>query len=448
MGRFLLLIACGLVAACEPVEPVSGADEPAHGELACRACHSGGVADIGLAAVPTAACTSSGCHATKIPATVELATARFEHRSHGSTEDLALGCAGCHTHTRGSEPLTASVDACALCHREAISGSNGEDCRTCHRNRSHEAETSQGARMTHASSAWTAGRCVRCHYDLAEPLPVVSTAACAACHEEPLAVTRAAIGADLHGWHAGKGCTACHEGQTHHIVAMSSAVVLNCADCHQGPHDLDLMHEPIGSETCNQCHGATHRAQQSFFLGLVADEDEAYPAPKFLDGLTCRSCHVPDGLAAERGPIGGSKVSCAGCHRPEYGVILDWWRGGAGQRVTSATNYWFEAREAMRRAGMPSGGQSLLLEAFAPIEYVREAGAAHNLVLAHELLEESVRRSEAVYDYLGLEAPAQPDLGRRPGRTTCSSCHYELGDTRFSEEMDEAFHRDVLGIRR
>lgn len=441
-------LACsgGAETAGEVESIVSGERTPAdpHGELTCAACHQGARADRGRAAVPRAACTASGCHEDAGPAWVELANARFGHRDHASNAAIRASCAGCHTHADETEPLHASVDACAVCHLSEVAGEEAQDCRLCHQQPQHVQQTSQGVPVPHSTLPWIETGCVRCHYDVAEPPVDVRTRLCADCHVDLTEVTRAGIGVDLHPVHSGNTCTACHEAETHHVRAMSSAVDLMCPDCHNREHAVTLADDWNVSATCSTCHRSTHAAQQRLLLGLLPGENgQASPSTKFLAGLTCRSCHLSPGVATATEPIRGQARACAGCHRDEYEAVLEWWLDGLVQRQAGADAYVADARAALGGFRQDTVHQ-LLDRADRLLQVVREAGGQHNLELSDGIFRRSVEMARTAYTLAGRSAPQPPEFGTEPHAGLCSFCHYRTDEPWDYARMSEPLHQDIL----
>lgn len=460
MGRLVLLIlpaafalaSAGCEAGESPATSRSGvtadAPEPAHADLACATCHRGNQAEMGEPAVPRSACTGSGCHTDGGPGELTVSTVTFEHRSHGGdSARVAMACAGCHSHDEGDEPISAGTDACTLCHSERLSGAEGGDCRYCHADPDFAGMTSQGVAVPHEGLPWIQGECVRCHYDVAEPSHQVRAATCASCHRDRGRITAAGIGEDLHPEHTGVGCTTCHITGDHRIVAMSSAVNLECADCHQVAHDVEVTASWPEPATCNACHQEAHRDQQKLVLGVLA-EMESVPSEKFLDGLTCRSCHVDTGGGIESpSPVVGQGISCTGCHQAEYATVLRWWERGLSQRSRMVGSYVDTAERALGSAA-PDSAQALLADARRMMELVSAGGGEHNLPLAHRIFTRAVDRAVEAYRVAGRGVPEAPELGRQPHMGLCSYCHYRIEDQqlRTLTSREEQFHRQALGV--
>jgi hypothetical protein len=202
----------------------------------------------------------------------------FPHRGHGQKGTVVTSCAGCHDHHSADEALHVEVGACALCHVAAMSGGKSANCKMCHDRPEHVALTSQSLPIPHGALPWVETGCVRCHYDVAEPLVHVSLDKCASCHADLATTTAAGIGADLHPTHAGLGCLSCHQEGAHRVRLMSSAVTLVCADCHTESHRLRLPEQFPDAGTCSTCHDTVHQAQQRLLLGLVDESGTAAPA--------------------------------------------------------------------------------------------------------------------------------------------------------------------------
>lgn len=434
----VMLAACG-----GPPRQEARAPGDPHGDVACSTCHSGALAQGQEATVPAESCTASGCHAEGGPRRVQLGSVEFLHRGHAGDSVVAMGCAGCHEHDQGSELLRADVDACSLCHLNQQSAGLAGECRTCHIQPTHVALASQGVEIPHQGLPWLEGGCIRCHFDVTEPPVEVALGRCAGCHADLDAAVAQGIGQDLHQNHTGVACTSCHEEGTHQIREMTSAVYLQCVDCHTEEHDVVLAADFPAPGTCNQCHQGVHQAQQRLMLGLVPGLSAPSPSEKFMDGLTCRSCHQAEGSALAATP--GAAAACVGCHRTEYATILRWWETGGQARLARAAPF---VEAGARRLASGEDSLSLALEeAREWVALVAEAGAVHNLPLAHRLLQEASDRVTAAYRARGVAMPPAPELGRQPRMGLCTYCHYRPDDPWLFEEMSGSFHRDVLGIR-
>ncbi len=442
MGRhtLLTLLPALLLFGCErPARPAAGPNP--HANLACTECHEGGLADGSMAAVPSKACTRSGCHSPDLPDKVTLATVTFTHRHHGRSGDVAIGCAGCHTHTSGSQPIPADGNTCGLCHQKELSAGRGSDCRFCHQSPDHTGMTSQGLAIPHQGLPWIEGGCLRCHYEVAKPVHNVSLERCRACHADVTIAAKAGIGEDLHPSHTGVACVACHEADSHRIEAMSSAVDMVCSDCHAQVHGITVKGGPLSSPSCDACHATAHRAQQRVLLGITPyGGGEAMPAPHFMDGLTCRSCHrAQDGGRA-------SAQACVACHQPQFARVLGWWTEGIRQRMGLVGRYLAGADSAVAGRGPRDPAVEAVTRARDQLDLIRRGGGVHNIPLTHQLFQDALAEATQAYRDVGREPPSPPSLGMVPRRGICSFCHYELPGPNFSESMPDAFHRRVLGI--
>jgi hypothetical protein len=464
MGRALLILAAAtLLAACRgeggAAVRVAGTDTlasagayrpAAHAALPCAACHTGALAGTRIAAVPRESCAAAGCHVEGGPTQVSTKTATFRHLDHARDGEVALSCAGCHTHSEGGQELQVSVDACALCHLGRLEGSEPSDCRTCHQQPQHVALTSQALPIPHSSLPWVETGCVRCHYDVAEPLTRVALARCSACHGRDTTLVVRGIARDLHPTHTAVTCTACHDGEAHRVRAMSSAVQLVCGDCHVRAHDLTLGEQWSHSATCTHCHETVHQPQQRLLLGMLPGE-AAVPSSKFIAGMTCRSCHMRSGPATASGAAGdairGQAQACAGCHRTEYGRVLAWWLAGTRARTRAVSAYVTRGARELGSTGSDSV-RALVASSLALIELVESAGGQHNLELSDRIFRQSVARVRAAYSLAGRAPPPAPSLGSPAHEGTCSFCHYSPDDPWDFRRMSAPFHRDALGVDR
>ena len=443
MGRRLLLSlgACGLLAGCQWLEPVEISDR-AHVGVECAECHTGARADRGLGASDVDGCTAAGCHSDGGPGRAELLTPGFAHRDHGGDSvSVATGCAGCHAHTAGGEPLTASMTSCSLCHISDAASGNAAECRLCHADPEHVALTTQGVAIPHRDVPRIDGGCIRCHYDVS-PVPVeVSVLSCGTCHQDTDAAVAEAGSRDPHPDHTGVACGSCHQDEPHEVRAISSAVALECGDCHARIHDVEPSPEWPGTATCNACHEAVHAPQQALFLGMVPGVAGSRPSDKFMDGLSCRSCHVASPAQDPEEALNGSADGCVGCHRSEYGEVLDWWIEGADRRLATvrrAVERGAQRLEASGAAGPRLDSAQIALRA------VEEGGPVHNLPLAHDLLVRAQRQVEQAYRDGGAAPPATTDLGSTPSMGLCTYCHYRTDDAWAFQEMSGEFHREAM----
>jgi len=395
--------------------------------------------------VPPDACTASGCHDRGIASVTMLASVPFDHRLHSRNGGVVAGCAGCHVHRSGTDPLEAGPGTCGLCHAAELTGDRAEGCRVCHAAPSHVGMTSQGVAVPHEGLPWIEGGCLRCHYQVARPVQHVDLGRCANCHEDVAAAASSGVGEDLHPAHLGSACVACHEEDEHRIEAMSSAVDLVCTHCHVEEHRLELTSSRVAIRTCVDCHRDTHRDPQRLLLGIVPLGTAAAPSDHFMDGLTCRSCHAdatPGGRA-----LGASGRACATCHRSEYATILDWWEEGVRERVALVDRYLAESDRATATLPQDAPGRAAVVRAEALVDLVRRAGGAHNLALTHRMLEDALREASEGERLAGGVPAETPSLGRAPRQGLCSYCHYRLDGPGLSERMDDAFHREVMGER-
>jgi hypothetical protein len=418
----------------------TGTTDP-HASLACAQCHEGGLADHREPAVPSRACTASGCHSDDVVVTVRLATVTFNHQRHVSDSTVAIGCAGCHAHQAGGQPLTAGAETCGLCHAKELSQARGDDCRLCHSDPNWVGMTSQGVPIPHQDLPWIEGGCLRCHYEVTHPVHEVSLTRCAACHQNVDAATRQGIGEDIHPSHTGVPCASCHEADNHRIEAMSSAVDLRCASCHAGVHGTEAAQASVDPSTCNTCHEGVHQDPQRMLLGLLPDSVAATPSNHFMNGLTCRSCHRPD---TGTGNVATSQA-CVDCHRPEYATVLKWWQQGVAERMRIVDSYVAgAARATAGRASTDSAAQAVA-RARSTLELLSAGGGEHNIPLAQRMFGDALRQAADAYRLAGKTAPPTPSMGRTPRPGLCTYCHYRLEELVISGQMNDAFHRSVVG---
>jgi hypothetical protein len=134
-----------------------------------------------------------------------------------------------------------------------------------------------------------------------------------------------------------------------------------------------------------------------------------------------------------------------GCHRPEYATVLRWWTQGTRERAVLVEGYVRGAEAALSHGGESDPARLAVARARQSLEAVSTAGSVHNITLSHTLLQEALAAAGEAYEAVGRRAPASPQLGRAPRQGICAYCHYGLQEPGFSDTMDDAFHREVLG---
>jgi hypothetical protein len=437
------------------------ADDP-HAEFTCSACHAltvlneaelarnrlfGADTEDPRIPAPEARCSNAGCHEDAGPREVTFNTVTFEHRNHGeepdSEMDVAPSCAGCHTHGGGNEPLTTSVDTCSLCHLGVQAEGTAAECQLCHVDLSHAGATNQQVDIPHESLPWVAGGCARCHYDLSDEPVQVSAATCADCHAASPAFTLARDpGAeaqeDLHPDHLGLSCMSCHEGNRHGIQEMSGAVTLSCGECHGVSHGVEVSETFPSTPTCVSCHADSHGDAQRILLGIVPTLDSPQPSEKFMDGLSCSSCHTSAPAQGDEESRVGTADGCLSCHRAEFGEVLEWWNEGLADRMAAVET----AASRARRAG-GAGASARLDSAQATLALLESGNGVHNITLSHRLLEEASGQVARALAQGGQAVPASLEMGRTPRQGTCSFCHYRVNDPWSFGEMTGEFHAEV-----
>jgi predicted CXXCH cytochrome family protein len=226
---------------------------------------------------------------------------------------------------------------------------------------------------------------------------------------------------------------------------MSSAVVLDCRDCHTRAHQVTLAELGNPSATCNACHGAVHQAQQRLVLGEVPGMP-AQPAMKFAAGLVCRSCHAAPGADSGQ-PLRGQTSACVGCHRPEYARIAGWWVTGSRVRAQAVEAYVREASASLG-TGAPDSAHKLLEGTLQDLAIVRQGGGQHNVELSYAIFRESIARARSAYQLTGRAAPPAPAIGLPPRVGMCSYCHYSTNEQWDFKRMPADFHRQVMDTAR
>jgi hypothetical protein len=432
LWALLALIGCGRAPSGEP-----------HAQIPCGSCHAGRIAELNSASVPDESCTLSGCHPDGGPQLVRLDAVAFQHRGHGKRSKFgAPGCAGCHEHGTEDRRPIANLDACVLCHREDVFDPKKRDCALCHGSTSHVDASAQGLRVAHGwQEDGTSANCVRCHYDVGSPTVELAIDRCAHCHDDPTETLRGQMSPALHPTHMGISCHRCHGEGDHGIRSMSSAVELDCHQCHSGLHpeeeELDADMPPM---ECLQCHDEPHVAQQRMVLGLIDDQEFPHVLGMFTAGLSCHSCHVAE---PSQHPATPSAISCAGCHPPEYSRVLNWWSQGIEKRMLLVTGQLQTAETLLQSAASDTVGVELG-RASRLLKIVRDGGGHHNLELSDWIFHRASAAIESAYRLAAARVPPPPDLGARLNEDPCVSCHYLGFESDEYVELPIGSHRRYL----
>ena len=104
---------------------------------------------------------------------------------------------------------------------------------------------------------------------------------------------------------------------------------LRCLDCHDdvgefyanSPHAVErgLAIPGTGIAGCEACHGPgslhVDEGGDGFIIGPAVLSEQGPGARVAM----CTQCHTNQGLEWTGGPHAGTDVSCASCHRPDYG---------------------------------------------------------------------------------------------------------------------------------
>ena len=440
----LLVAAASALAACGGKRPAGDA----HAGVACVGCHRGVAADSGRGPVPDAACTASGCHPRGGHDSVTVRTVTIRHRAHGAAGQ-PVPCAACHTHPAGAVRIGTDTTACAVCHVKDLAESGGRQpaCRACHGHPQLTAHTNQAVAIEHAQIDEAKVPCTRCHYQIVEG-DAAKAGGCRACHADTTQLVPQAPDA-LHAGHRGYTCRTCHSPVRHRVVAMSSAVDLNCLDCHRRGHKRpNHPADLVPSARCEGCHIDVHAPEQRLVLGLLPGEP-IRPSPMFLGGVTCRSCHVTPGQAAPRAgkPLRANEAACVGCHGVQWRGVLPRWQRGYARRAEWVAGYLAAAARAVGDSARAPGARAELQQARSLMAFLRAAGPLHNLPASDRLMRHALDLASRAYRTAGVAAPPQPELGPPVQAGSCMSCHYgieEVGTVRDSASGRGLSHADHL----
>lgn len=445
MGPVLLRIAltagCLLIAACTgedaPAPADSGAADP-HAQIACRRCHTPSTLPSYAGAVPANACASAGCHDHEGPGIVTVHEVQVDHGLHLS-EDVGMECSSCHAHDAGKEPLAVSFSSCAVCHQDDMVAATG-DCTRCHNHPTDVVQSRLGVEIPHARLPSLGLECRNCHFDVLAAARPIPPERCSTCHE-----TRGSIdlfeadGEQIHDVHSAVGCQRCHESSAHWLTAMKQALELDCRSCHPDTGSLAAIGCDMDRD-CLACHEGVHADQQRWLLGLV-DVQTSHAADKFLDGLSCRSCHSRWETRETSGRVARvTSDSCLDCHVTEMRPVFSWWKSGIEQRTALVRQELETASKQLAKSRDLDRAEALLAD-------VATDRGFHNPVLTHDALVEAQAAIRAAYASASLPEPSFANLGAAPERGLCSSCHYDPSQETSLENMDDALHQRLREAR-
>jgi hypothetical protein len=428
VSLFLLL----MVSACRDRQP-SPVAVGSHAGLACVSCHTSNPSEEVVPPVAEEACVE--CHAApSTPAQVVVANVTLSHLTHPGPGDELLGCAACHTHDTGEAPLEVRTGSCFLCHAEppapggqrVAASMTADSCAECHVQPTHTGFARTGAPIDHANVLERGVSCLLCHYDVVSGAGAVQVSTCRSCHgsaggplpDRPDTTMEAGAAHSVHLDGDGRDmtCARCHQPLDHAVIKLASALTLECTTCHaQGDAALQ---EPVDS--------AVHRAEQLFYAGLDPHQGEVAPTRKFLERVSCTSCHSEQSMRAppqsER-RIRATNDACVSCHGPRFDELLRPWLRGAAAH-TSAVGAYVQAVSADARIRGVAAAESLANDAVGRWALVDSTHAVHNLPGADALLRSALDVAVRSYRHARVEPPPLPRMGPAASTVSCVRCHY------------------------
>ncbi|MGH7688480.1 MAG: cytochrome c3 family protein [Gemmatimonadaceae bacterium] len=388
------------------------------------------------AEIPDASCMRSGCHSDRlIEGVVDFKGVPFDHATHlGQTvRGMQLHCTSCHSQIVQGTHIAVTQQTCFLCHfKDRPPGQPIGGCTGCHR--SPPTVTSpEGLVINHAQYVKDRIDCLSCHSQVTQGTGVADEARCVTCHNEPARLAQFNNVPLMHQVHVAQhnmACIQCHTSLDHRVVALKTAVVLDCQSCHTN----------------------VHRDEQRLYAGIGGHGVPNTPSTMYSARVDCLGCHNQASKLPGHDTVNvATAASCMACHGITYANVLPGWEAGMEQKVravgpvVSAA----EAAAAVLPLGRRAIADSLLGEARQNLEFVRSGKGAHNIVYADQLLRASVSlvRQAVAQSGLPYRVPnvnLGPPMGE--GENECLQCHYGVEQQKGTfqgKSFDHSAH--VLG---
>jgi nitrate/TMAO reductase-like tetraheme cytochrome c subunit len=374
------------------------------------------------AEIEDAACTRSGCHATRaLEGKTLFRGVLFDHAQHLGElrRGKQLRCTSCHSQIVQGQHVTVTASTCFLCHfKDRPAGQPIAGCTGCH-TAPPRIVSPAGFVVDHPQYVRDLVSCVSCHRQVTVGEGSADRQRCFNCHNEPARLEQFANTALVHRVHIAEHnveCLQCHMPIEHRVVALAPTFALDCATCHRGVHE----------------------AQQRLYAGLGGHGTPERPSSMFLANVACQACHeLPASGPGHEQVRRAGEAACMSCHGTRYANILPAWREEMERKVNAVAGVLEGARAAL--AGMPparrSRADSLLRLARENLELVELGRGAHNVAYADQLLRATLGLVRRAVQGAGLpyRMPAV-NLGPPVAETTCLQCHLgtERREARFA----------------
>ncbi len=363
------------------------------------------------------------CHERRLLSSQELfGDVLFDHSPHLSElrKGKKLRCTSCHSQIVQGQHIAVTASTCILCHFKGEQfGQDTRQCTLCH-TVPDNVITKGLLTFDHGDVERFDMNCESCHAGSSSPTDGrVPRERCFTCHNED---TRLAEYGDtdlMHRMHV-----------TDHKV--------DCLNCH-----LEIQHgasRHLGNELaetqCASCHDLGHSRQHSLYAGIGGRGVPPMPAPMFLAGVSCESCHQQWAGHDSQSAL-GTEISCMSCHGPRYRPVYFRWKETMASR-TRALRSQFDRTAALFAGTEPEPLQN----ARHNLELVENGRGVHNVRFSYALLARShdqLNEARAGLDRSGLKRP-WPEV---PYESPCMPCHQGIEDqtgSSFGREFRHSRH--------
>ncbi len=399
------------------------------------------------AEIPDNACARSGCHETQAlsDSVYNFKGIEFSHKHH--LEDLKRGkklkCISCHSQIVQGTHMEVTPSTCNTCHFKKSSDPEHKfeklsDCRTCHKLDSKPKVMLAGMRYNHTSVVDNKIECSSCHSVVTSGNGEVGKERCFQCHFETERLDKFDDTEFMHKIHISK-----------HSMA--------CINCHSSIEHKIQKIDPSGSPDCNSCHSNAHSSQVSLFSGENGFNVDATPSSMFINGISCKGCHVFH--ERDRMDISTSKArgsSCEKCHGPGYDRLVKEWevttvkRLAAIQTIYNTVSSLVKNSESSRR----EDAEKLIEEAYHNLRLVEVGKSVHNVQFADKLLVGSYGLMKEALTIIGSSA-GLPDFKSSSDviPNECYRCHgsiQEISLKKFGMNFSHNLHivKNKVGCER
>jgi nitrate/TMAO reductase-like tetraheme cytochrome c subunit len=331
------------------------------------------------AEIPDNTCARSGCHEMQNikDSTYNFKGVEFSHKNHLNEQKRGktLKCTSCHSQVVQGTHIEVTEATCFNCHFKKSDDPEHKydklaDCKTCHNLESKPKTVLANLRYDHTNVVANKFNCGDCHSQVVRGKGEVGKERCYQCHFESDRLEKFDDIEFIHSTHIKKHsmkCFTCHNQIEHKVFEM----------------------DPSEPPDCQGCHTNAHSSTVSLFTGQNGFAVEKSPSAMFLNGISCRGCHIFHEM--DKMDITTSKSgskSCEKCHGKGYDKLIMQWKEGTQKRLITINAIHKTVKSIISSSSSKNKSQAeeLLMQAEHNIRIVEIGKSVHNIQFADKLL--------------------------------------------------------------